>query len=255
MDMAALNKIRRKFRQRFGISAPRVGVRRELPWFWKLAILVGGLVLALILSLWGYDAGGRMAGFDSGAANRDLAHLNSEVVRLDAGLKESLEAQRAAEGRLQVEMAAIVQITKQLRDLQKENALMREELALFEGLVSRGGGGAELLSIARASIEPASISGRYRFHVMLVRSPTDRAGKELAGELQFSLRVRRGIVDDMISVPGVGNPSSSFYQVVMKYLHRAEGEFSLLPESKLLGGEVRFLQGGVVKARQAFVTK
>lgn len=242
--------IRRHFRQRFGISAPRVGVRSEMQWYWRILFWVGVISMSLAASVWIYDAGRRFAGYDRGESERELSDLRAKVESLTADLGRATEHARSLDGRLQVELSTIDQVGRQLSLLQRENASLKEDLALFEGLVAEPVVTTDSIKIAKVKIEPAAISGRYRFSVLLVRHGAGKGAKEFSGELQFGLKIRRGGVDGMIALPGEGNPAASFYRFSVRHFYRAEGEFSVPANSTLLGGEVKVLQDGVVRLRQ-----
>lgn len=250
MATSRTSLIRRHFRQRFGISAPRVGVRSEIQWYWRILLWIGVLSVSLAAALWIYDAGRRFAGFDRGATERELATLRADVEQLSDDLGRSTEYARSLDGRLQVELSTIDQLGQQISRLQRENASLKEDLALFEGLVAEPVAAVDSIKIAKVKIEPAAVLGRYRFSVLLVRQVSGKGAKEFSGELQFGLKVRRAGVDGMIALPGEGNPAASFYRFSVKHFFRAEGEFSVPADSTLLGGEVKVLQNGVVKLRQ-----
>lgn len=246
-----VTSIRRKMRQRFGISAPKVGVRSEVHWFWRALLWAAVISVSLVASRLIYDAGMRYAGFDRDATAHEIADLRVTRDRLAEQLAQAAEAARGHESRLQVELATIEQLGQKLRILQDENAALKEELSLFEGIVSGSGAAQDSIKIARARIEPARVAGRHRFSVLIVRQlGKAKNAKDANGELQFSLKVRRGGADGMIDVPGEGNPAASYFRFAVKHLHRAEGEFSLPAGAELLGGEVRLLQDGLVKLRQ-----
>ena len=242
--------IRRHFRQRFGISAPRVGIRSEMQWYWRIALWVVVISLSLVVSAWVYDAGRRFAGYDRVESERELSDLRAKVEALSAEFNRATERAQTLDSRLQVELSTIVQLGRQLSQLQRENASLKEDLALFEGLVAEPAAATDSISIAKVKIESAPVPGRHRFSVLLVRHGAGKGAKEFSGELQFGLKIRRGGVDGMITLPGDGNPAASFYRFSVRHFFRAEGEFSVPADSAILGGEVRVLQGGVVKLRQ-----
>lgn len=250
MATSRTSLIRRHFRQRFGISAPRVGIRSEMQWYWRILLWIGVLTISLAASLWIYDAGRRFAGYDRGESERELSTLRAEVVRLTESFGSISEQARSLDGRLQVELSTIEQMSRQLSQLQRENSSLKEDLALFEGLVAEPAISLNSIKIAKVKIETAAIPGRYRFSVLLVRQAAGKGGKDFTGELQFGLKVRRGGVDGMIAVPGEGNPAASYYRFSVKHFFRAEGEFSVPADALLLGGEVTVVQDGVVKLRQ-----
>lgn len=250
MATSRTSMIRRHFRQRFGISAPRVGIRSEMQWYWRIALWVVVISLSLVVSAWVYDAGRRFAGYDRVESERELSDLRARVEALSAEFNRATERAQTLDSRLQVELSTIVQLGRQLSQLQRENASLKEDLALFEGLVADPAAAADSISIAKVKIESAPVPGRHRFSVLLVRHGAGKGAKEFSGELQFGLKIRRGGVDGMITLPGDGNPAASFYRFSVRHFFRAEGEFSVPADSAILGGEVRVLQGGVVKLRQ-----
>jgi hypothetical protein len=245
--------IRRHFRQRFGISASRVGVRSQVNWYWRLLIWGGVFSVATALAVLIYDAGRRFSGFDSSRSIQEISGLRLEIDRLALEKAQAVELARALDSRLQVETATIDQMKQQIRQSQRENAALRGDLALFEALIASPVESGEVLKVARVRVEPASISGRYRYSVLFVRQVKDRRAKDYVGDLQFSLNVRRSKGDGIITVPGDGNPFSSQFRISVRHFFRAEGEFTLPPDVTLLGGEVRIMQDGVIKVRHPIV--
>lgn len=242
--------IRRHFRQRFGIASAKVGVRSEVQWYWKCILWAVILSLAIIVSQSVYDAGRRFAGYDRTEMEGELSELKARLSLVTGELAKTTESSRTLEGRLQVEVAAIEQIGQQMRALQRENAALKEDLALFEGLVSEPVIASEAVKVARVRVEPATLLGRYRFSVLLVRQVATRSGRDFSGELQFVLKVRRSGGDAMITIPGEGNPAASHYRFSVKHFYRAEGEFTVPGGAEIAGGEVKLLQDGVVRLRQ-----
>lgn len=245
--------IRRHFRQRFGISAPRVGIRSELRWYWRAIVWGGVFTISVAASLWIYDAGSRFAGFHRGESEREVSDLRGKLDKISGDFGQAEGLSRALEGRLQVEISTIEQLSQQLRQLQKENAQLKEELALFEGLVATPVAAADSLKLVRVRVDPGSAPGRYRFSVLVVRQVVSKSMKELVAELQFILKLRQAGADAIVAVPGAGNPAASHYKFAIKHFHRAEGEFSIPAGSELVGGEVRILQDGTVKLRQSIM--
>lgn len=241
--------LKRRIRQRFGISAPRVGVRSELQWHWRVLAWVLILSIAVAVALWVYDAGRRFAGYDRGETAREMGELRSQLENATAELAGSLEQARSLEGRLQVEISTIERISLQLRALQTENASLREDLALFDGLMTGPVQLPDSIKIAKVKVGPASVAGRYRYSVLLARRAGSRSAKELVGDLQFQLNIRRTSGNGMITVPGEGNVATSQFRVAVKHFYRAEGEFSIPADAEFLGGEARLILDGVVRLR------
>ena len=245
--------VRRLFRQGSAIASAKVGVRAELRWYWKVLFWSASLSVVLFLVLWGYDAGRRFAGYDSREMEHELASARAQLSDVSEKLASAEASLRAQDGRLQVELAALEQLQGQLKGLYRENASLKEDLALFEGLVAEPLLGAEAIKVARVRIEPSAVDGRYRFSVLLVRKVDAKSVRDYSGELQFALKVKSGGAERMIIVPGDGNPPASYYRFSVKHFSRIDGEFSLPAGAELAGGEVRLLQEAVVKLRHPIV--
>ena len=76
----------KRLRQRFGISAPRVTVRTQVAWYWRALKMIAILSLSLALALWTYDAGRRIAGYDSNESAREIQALRNYVMGLEVVL-------------------------------------------------------------------------------------------------------------------------------------------------------------------------
>lgn len=253
MATSRASLIRRHFRQRFGISASKVGIRSEVHWYWRALIWVAVFSVSFAASAWIYDAGRRIAGYDQGESERELSDMRDVSERLSMEEIRLKGLVSALDGRLQVELATVEQMGLQLRQLQRENASLKGELALFEALVVAPPEASDTLKIARVKIDPAAVAGRYRFSVLLVRQLKNKNAKDSAGELQFHLKIRRAGADAMIVVPGEGNPPASQFRVSVRHFHRAEGEFNFPEGASLQGGEVRVVQDGAVTVRHPIV--
>ena len=174
MASTYLSGIKRFFRRRFGISAARVGVRSHVQWYWHVLLWSGVILSPVLLYLLGigrvFDAVGVGGVKDAGVVQERVEWLEGELAR-------SVAANRVLEGRLQVELSTIEQLGARLQLLQRENASLRDELALFEGLVGDVplAGVGDVLKLAKVRVEPAAVDGRYRFGVFLVRHSAQKA--------------------------------------------------------------------------------
>lgn len=244
--------IRRQLRQRFGITANRVAVRTALPWYWRTILFAVVTGIALAAALWIFEAGIKLAGHDRSEARRQLGELRSQVEALARDKEELTRAARAAEGRIQVEVATQETLVSQIRSLQQENAMLREDVGLFEGFVSGASVQSSGPRIVRVALESIGDGGRFKYRMLLFHRSSQRGGAEFRGELQFDLQLERDGKDANMRIP---DPSvaDDRYRVVVRHFHRVEGEFQLPPGSVIKGGEARLLQGGVVHARHSIV--
>lgn len=249
--------IKRRFRQRFGIASRKVAIRSELPWYVRGVLWIAVLSVSLALATWLYDAGRRFAGFDRAETEREMAEQRMRIAELEAEVEKLRPVASASDSRMHLERTTQDQLAAQLRVLQRENAALKEDLAMFEGLVSGSATASALgsgLRIARVGVEATGNGGRYRFRVLVVNAPSARNvrdAKEAIGTLQFELVFRQGDKDVSISLPRQGDVASRNFQFSVRHFQRMEGEFQLPVGATLKSGEVRLIQDGAVRYRQA----
>lgn len=254
MSASRLALIRRELRRLFGISARRVAVRVEAPWYWRALLWMAVITLSVTLAAALYDAGRRFAGFDSENSHLQISELEDRLAAAEEELAGLRSVARSADASIQLEKSAQVQLTDQLKAMQRENAALKEELAVFEGFVSGAVVQTSGLRIVRVSVEPlGDRTGRYRYRVLIVNRQAARGVQEVRGDLQFDLIVSRDGKDASIKFPGGDQVDAARYKVLVKHFHRAEGEFTVPSGAVVKGGEVRLLQDGQVKARQEIV--
>lgn len=120
----------RRWRGRFGISAPQVAIRTRVPWRLRVVGMAALMVLLLVLVVWVFDFGRQIAGANRNeivALRADNAALAEEVTRLRGLLAASAND-------LQIEQAAQKELKEKYGALVKENARLKEELAVLERL-------------------------------------------------------------------------------------------------------------------------
>jgi TolA-binding protein len=240
----------RRLRGRFGISAPRVAIRTQLPWYWRAlgVVLLAGVSLAL--AGWIYDAGQRFAGFHQGNSEQEIASMRERLAQLEAELESARTVANSSESRLRIESTSLEQLSQQIRTLEEENTRLKADLATFESLAG-GQAGDSGLAISRLQILSLG-GGQYRYRLLLARSG-DKKDKEFNGMIQLIATVQRGAETAMMQFPTAGDPAAGQYQVSFRFFQRLEGTFKVAAETPVQRVEVRLVQGGVVKASQSVV--
>jgi hypothetical protein len=165
-----------KLRQRFGIAAPKVSVRTHVPWYLRWLALAVMLAFSAALAVWMYDAGRRFAGFDRGMVEQELTAARSELVKLRSELERLRAASNSADSKVFIERTAQQKLAQQIKGLEQENARVREELAIFESMLSSETAGAAPLSVLRFKVEQDVLPWEIRYRVLLL-STGSRRGK------------------------------------------------------------------------------
>src|SRR6185369_16829884 len=112
----------RKLRRRFGIAAPTVAVRTQIPWYLRWLGLAVLLAFSAALAAWMYDAGRRFAGFDRGEVQDELTGMRREFDATRAELEKLRAVANAADSKLSIERTAQVKLAQQIRSLEQDNA-------------------------------------------------------------------------------------------------------------------------------------
>lgn len=243
----------RFMRRRMTIAAPKMAVRTHIPWYWRALFWIAVLSTSLAMAAWIYDAGRKFAGFDRTEVQQELAELRANVQQL-SGENAKLRAENNAAGsRLSIEQTAQHRLGDQVKALEMDNTRLREDLALFEGMVAaeRKEG-----SFAINNFKVEINKGRLRYRLLLSRGA--RTGSILGGnqEPEFSGRIEFQLTQDgsadggMIRLPSSEEAGADNYRVKFRYFQRMEGELALPAGSHPKQVQVRLLEGDKVKATQ-----
>lgn len=235
--------------KRFGIAAPRVAVRTQLSWYWRwLGMCVAGAA-AIVIAQWLYDAGRRYAGYDRGEIEQELVRVKGEADVARNDLERLRATVDAADSKLAIERTAQQKLAEQVRGLERENASLREELAIFESMLASGAREGQLLAIQRFKVEADGAPGEYRFRLMLF-APGKRTERNFQGRLELLVKLDEAGRSAMMIMPEKGN--SAAFQLAFKQFRRIEGSFKVSPNSTVESVQVRVYEAGSdqVKATQ-----
>ena len=239
----------KKFRQRFGISAPRMTVQTHVAWYWRMLGLVVVLSFSFALAAWMYDAGRRFAGFDRSEAEQELSQLRQSVGSLTRETALLRASVNASESKLQIERTAQTQLGRQVKALEDENARLKEDLAFFENLIPSEHRDNTLL-INRFRVDAGALPGEFRYRLLLLQG--GRRDKPFQGNLQLLVTLQQGDKDVIITLPEEG--AAQAYKISFKYFQRVEGTFRVAPDAQVKMVQVRIFETGSthVRATQSF---
>jgi hypothetical protein len=237
-----------KLRQRFGIAAPRVAVHTEIAWYWRwigVAVLVG---ISAAAAAWIYDAGRRFAGFDRNGVQDELATVKSELAAARAELDRLRAVANAADSRVSIERTAQQKLAQQIRALEQENARVREELAIFESMLSSDARNAAALSIFRFKVEPDVLPGEYRYRMVLL-TPSARRDRDFSGRLELVVNLTEAGRSAIMSFPEQADAGAGAFRLAFRYFRRVEGTFRVSPKARVESVQVRVYEAGSPQPR------
>lgn len=240
-----------KLRQRFGIAAPKVLVRTHVPWYLRWLGLAVLFAFSAALAVWMYDAGRRFAGFDRGEAEQELVAVRGELARLREELERFRALANAADSKIAIERTAQQNLAQQIKGLEKENARVREELAIFESMLSSDTASVAPLSILRFKVEPDVLPGEYRYRLLLLASGP-RRGREFQGRLELVVGLTEDGRSAMITLPRPGESEGSAapaFRLGFKHFQRVDGVFRVSPRARVGSVQLRVYETGFAEPK------
>ena len=238
----------RKLRQRFGIAAPKVSVRTHVPWYLRWLGVAVMLAFSAALAAWMYDAGRRFAGFDRSEVVQELSAARSELAKMRDELERLRAIANAADSKVSIERTAQQKLAQQARTLEQDNARLREELAIFESMLSSETASTAPLAVLRFKVEPETLPGEFRYRVLLLASGP-RRGKEFQGRLELVVNLTEGGRGAIIMIPGQGQSDSASFHLAFKHFQRIDGTFRVNPSAKVVSVQVRIYETGSVEPK------
>jgi len=231
----------RRLRQHHGIAAPRLAVSPHVAWYWRALRIVVVLSISGALALWMYDVGRQFAGFDRGELDDELEQLRTHVAELEEKLPKLQAIADSSDARLKIEQTAQRNLARQVRELEADNARLKEDIAFFENLSAQDHA-EDRVTVARFKVESNVIPGEYRYRVLVMQGGS--RPREFTGRLQFIVSMQRDRKDVTMVIPDETSEPKATYQITFKRFFRADGVFRIDPSAKVRSVQVRLLEKG-----------
>jgi hypothetical protein len=236
----------RRTRRHFSIDAPRMAVRSHLPWPWRAIAAVALVLIVAGMWWWGFDFGQIFGGFNRKEVEARIAALQAENSRLRADA-EGLAARNARQESEFAMMAGMqATLTKQVRELQRENSQVHEELAFLQKLVadsSRQPG----LAIPSLTLEPDH-EDAWRYKLLLVRGGNPKTDFEGNVILQVTLQPASLLGSAgrpaVLTLPDEQPGTAAALKLKFKYYQRLEGTFTVPKGTQVRSVTVRAYEAG-----------
>lgn len=240
MLLPAVSRRLRRLRRHFGIAAPTVVIRNH----WsplRVSMIALGLFAACSVSFWG---GLRVYG---------PPRLEDELLGLRGQLesyRQELHQLRAEAGggqsALAIERSAQQQLLLKVERLERDNAVLREDLRFFERLVATSDAAIPLRIEGFRVAQDVGSAYRYRLFVVF---SADRKASEFRGKLQLLVTYSLGGEEKQLQLPVEGGQAAE-YMITVRHFLRREGRFELPAGAQLKWVDARIFQGDVLKNRK-----
>ena len=239
--MESIKGIKRKF----GVFAPQVSVRPNIPWYLRWLVIIALVVFVLLLCWIMFDVGRKVTSFEKNGTSHESDQLSDFNNRLK-GENDKLRAQ-VAEFKLQVKMdnATSNNLTERINVLEDKNDHLKEELVFLENLVSGKGRAAGNIFIYHFKVKKSQIPGKYGYNLLLLQ------GGEKVNDFQGKLAFTAHLWQDgkKVKMPITIKDSPHEFDLKFNIYHRVEGSFEVLPDTVVEALEVKVYENGKKKAK------
>ena len=236
----------RLLRRRLTISAPRMAVRSALPWPFRWAVLAIVLGFCAAIGLWAFEFGKDIAGLEKGSKEEllqlraEVLALRGELVSVKAERDEAQSVANTADTLVTAEKASHEKLLAQVKQLEADNRLLRDDLGFFEKLIPAGSAeGLAIRGLQAELIAPTTLKWQT-----LVMQP-GRNTQEFNGRLEITFA---GTVNGK---PWTATLPDGPMPIKVKQYGRMEGELALPPQVIVKSVSARVLEGSVVRAAQS----
>ena len=228
----------RLFRRRLTISSPRMAIRSALPWPLRWAMGAVMLGFSAAIALWTFELGVSIAGLDRDA-KLELTKLREEVAALRAERDKSQSVANISGSLLTAEKAAQEKMMAQIKQLETDNRLLRDDLGFFEKLLPAGG--AETVAIRGLQAEALSAM-QLKWQVLVIQPVKD--APVFNGKLELTLGGTLAGKPWTAVLPAGGQP------LQLKQYRRMEGVLDLPPLAVVKTVTAKVIEGTVVRSVQ-----
>lgn len=240
--------LRRQLRRRFGISAARVAVRAQRPWYWNALILVVLLTLAWVGGKASYQFWQDVQHPDVSALRATADTQRARIIQLEQENAELRATVQAGGSHLQIERTTQDQLQKQVKALAEENARLKQDITLFESLAG-GKGGESRVAVTHFSVEPLGMPGHFRYRGTVTLGGGRDGG--FRGEYQLLVKLQQGGQAAIMAVPGPNEAGAEKFNLRFKQFQRFEGLLQVPDGAVVSSVELKVIADGATRATKS----
>ena len=220
-----------------------MSVRSAFPWpvRWMLGAVVLGFSGAI--ALWAFEFGKGIAGLDT-SARQELKLLRAEVGDIRSDRDKAQSMANTSGSLLTTEKAAQEKMAAQIRQLESENRLLRDDLGFFEKLVPASATD----GVSIRSLQAELLSDRQLKWQVLVIQPV-KGASDFNGKLDLVVSGTLAGKPWMVGLPG-GAQILQF-----KQYRRVEGVLDLPPQAVVQVVTAKLVEGTLTRSVQTFRLK
>ncbi|MEI6737464.1 MAG: DUF6776 family protein [Pseudomonadota bacterium] len=230
----------RKIRSKIGIRSERVAIHSHVPWYVKFGGYGIAMGIAAAIAWVIVDNSYRITGF-----SREEAKAQIDTLTLENGkLKQSYDATKSSlnekEGKLKVELASQAELTKNLTQLQDENASLKEDLGFLRNVMSSGSV-PDGFAIQNFKVEADALPNEFRYRLLVTQGGQRK--QDFKGKMQIIARVQQlGLASQtVLSFPTDSEMRTSTGTIEFRFYQKIDGRFRIPEGAQLKSVQVRVL--------------
>ena len=228
------------------ISSPRMSVHSAVTWPLRLALSALVLGFCAAIGLWAFEFGKDFAGLDR-RSDEELGRLNAQVVQLQtelASVKDERDLAQSVSNTsgtlVTAERSAQERLQQQVKQLEAESRVLRDDLGFFEKLIPAAGVPGVAIRGLQAELDN---NNHLRWQVLVIQASKNAAEFNGLLELSFS-----GTVDGKLwNATLVGGPQA----IKIRQYGRLEGAFELPEKVVVKMVTAKVMEGAVVRSTQS----
>jgi hypothetical protein len=235
--------------RQLSVSGPRVTVRTELPGRLRAAI---GLAIAVLVAGAGfalYEYGKRFGAPERSELVEELEQVRTALVATTAERDRQAAAAVSWENQLKVERSAQEQVKLQLRQLETENARLKNDLSFFESLLPMP---ADAKGVVIRSFRVQSDGEPNLLRYRLLVQQAGRPDHDFVGAVALTVHLQQGGSAAVLQLPDPALPKAGPAPLSFRHYQRVEGSFAVPSGATVRSVLVRIVSGGETRAQQTF---
>ena len=228
----------RKIRAKIGIRSEKVAIKSHVPWYVKFGGYGVMMGVAGAVAWYLVDNSYKITGFNREEATAQIARLSGDNERLKREFELTRALLNEREGQLKIEKSSQTELTKNLGQIQDENAGLKEDLAFLRNIMSSGNV-PEGLSISNLKIEADALPNEFRYRMLLTQGGQRK--QDFKGKVQVVARIQTGAQVTTTSFPADAVVRGQGGEIEFRYYQKVDGRFRIPEGAQLKSIQVRVL--------------
>lgn len=236
----------RKIRAKIGIRSEKMAIHSHVPWYVKFGGYGIAMGVAAAVAWFVVDNRYRITGFNREETVQQIASLTADKQKLQQLFDVAKSQLNDNQSLLKIERSSQAELSKNMTQLQDENASLKEDLGFLRNIMSAGSV-PEGISIANLKVEADALPNEYRYRLLLTQGGQRK--QDFKGKVQVIARIQQSTVQTTLSFPPDSELKESKEskaveqknQIEFRYYQKIDGRFKIPEGAQLKSVQIRVL--------------